>query len=459
MSKIVYSSYQISYAGDLDVYFEYKNSVVFTSPKTSDRGENNITIINKSCLNDHSGIHEQTRYSRSDILSIQGILSFFSGIAITVYENISSATSINPIKYKKKNTHLIIDGLHHTSDLKKILIKVEEEPQLMISLLDRWRKSVYLLEESTDANLYFDEATLGFFHIFEIFGEKNSPELKSKLDKDIQLFLSTYYENYYLTNDQKKDKITENLKTFKNLLIGNHLTLSVKIKDFLKKNDMLDDNVAFFIDSMIKIRNAIAHGRITYQEKFIWPLSPFFNLSKDSYQNINFLYILSAKMISAYAGINRWDNEWHTEKQNLLPPLNTLVSFLVNPHSFKHSISKEALFQGNEYNITWVTIFNHYVKNAKKIPIKTLEMGLKEYFISTNLNEDNASDIFNISIIFSDSEDIEIKGKAIENIKSTINKGWHRWGNFKDAYSYLEFYNLPPVWYKQFLDNLSYKSY
>lgn len=92
------------------------------------------------------------------------------------------------------------------------------------------------------------------------------------------------------------------------------------MKYFLEKYELLDDNVAFFVDNMIKVRNAIAHGRITYQKIFMWPLPPFFNLAKDSYENIEFLYFLTAVMISRYVGIKCWENEWRESKNYLMPP-------------------------------------------------------------------------------------------------------------------------------------------
>ena len=72
------------------------------------------------------------------------------------------------------------------------------------------------------------------------------------------------------------------------------------------------------------------------------------------------------------------------------------------------------------------------------------------------INEENAPDIFNISLIFADSEDLTLKNKAIENIKITIKNKSYGWSNFKDTYSYLDFYNVNIKWYKEFLDSESY---
>ena len=52
-------------------------------------------------------------------------------------------------------------------------------------MLDRWRKSNYLIQESVDANLYHDESILSFFHIIELLSEIYKNELKEKLSFDV----------------------------------------------------------------------------------------------------------------------------------------------------------------------------------------------------------------------------------------------------------------------------------
>lgn len=93
----------------------------------------------------------------------------------------------------------------------------------------------------------------------------------------------------------------------------------------------------------------------------MWPLPPFFNLAKDSYENIEFLYFLTAVMISRYVGIKCWENEWREAKNYLMPPQQTVKSFLKEIH-----LEKDSLMYGNEYNISWRTLFNYYVKTQKR---------------------------------------------------------------------------------------------
>ena len=323
---------------------------------------------------------------------------------------------------------------------------------MIITLLDRWRKAIYLKAESCYADLYYDESTLSFFHILGLFGDTVNGELRKKLEDNIEKMLQQHYANFYFNDSQIKQMVDQNKKAVSSLLIGDYLSLSVKVKYFLEKYELLDDNIAFFIDNMIKVRNAIAHGRITYQKVFIWPLPPFFNLAKDSYENIEFLYFFTAVMISKYVGIHCWEDEWMEIKGYLMPPQKVVDAFLEG----EIHIEKDSLIDGNQYNISWRTLFNYYVKKPKKEIRKKIELAVADIFLKVLVNQENASDIFNISLIFADSDEEAIKEKAINNIKLIIEKDWHNWSNIRDAYTYLQFYSVDVVWYKNYLYNKEY---
>lgn len=463
MSVTLYSQhYYHCETNNIEIYFEYNNSVVFDTGKGTPDSDDGfpykckeLLVITKCELEQYSDPLETHRYSRRDNLVIQGIITFFTGIPLTVYHSTESSVCTLPIEYDKQETHIRIGGVDYSSDLIILLNRLNKEPELIITLLDRWRRALYLKDESYDADLYYDEAILSFFHIFELLGESVADELKNKLEKNIESMLFQHFKFYYFTDVQTKQMVEQNRKSVNSLLIGDSLNLAVKIKYFLEKYELLDDNVAFFIDSMIKVRNAIAHGRVTYQKDFLWPLSPFFNLSKDSYENIEFLFFLSAEMISKYIGISHWEKEWNVEKIFLMPPDHVISAFLKNGLVI-NNFNYDMLVHGNKYNITWRTLFNYYVRKPKEKIRECLEVVMKDSFVNTSTYEDNAPDIFNISIIFADSKDSNIKQKAIENIKTIISNRWYGWSNFKDAYTYLDFYSVKVVWYKDFLLNEEY---
>lgn len=98
---------------------------------------------------------------------IQGIILFL----LVTYHCNSGSRGLQPIEYEKQKIHLSMEDSGYTKDLQILLKKLKEEPELIITLLDRWRKAIYLKEESCDADLYYDEATLSFFNILELFGD------------------------------------------------------------------------------------------------------------------------------------------------------------------------------------------------------------------------------------------------------------------------------------------------
>lgn len=447
---------------NIEVYFEYNNSVIFSTQEkpiiNNGLGRKickELVVISNAEIENYEGVSETNRYFRKDNLVIQGIISFFTGVPLTVYHSNSSSAGLRPIEYTQQEVHLSIEGKDYTNDLLVLLNRLEEEPDFIISLLDRWRKAIFLKAESCDADLYYDESILSFFHILELFGESENKALKEKLEKNIEDILGQYFSNYYLSKNQIEQMVNQNKKAIGKILMGDYLTLSIKVKHFLEKYQLLDDNVAFFVDKMIEIRNAIAHGRITCQKKFIWPLSPFFNLAKDSYENIEFLFFLTAEMIDKYIGIKCWEDEWNQARCFLMPSKLTMESFLNGEINLQND-ALEALYNGNEYNITWRTLFNYYVKNPKKAIKEKIESTVKDVFLKTDVDEENAPDVFNISLILADSIQTDIQQKAVDNIKLIIKNRWYGWSNLKDAYSYLDFYSVKVEWYKEFLDKKEY---
>lgn len=253
MEVIIYGQYYYDCELDsIDIYFEYGNSVVFSTGEktTAHDGIRSIncaklTVISKGSVEQYQGPSEVKRYFRGENLVIQGIISFFTGLPLTIYHSNSSSAGIEPIEYKKQKTHLSMEGVDYTSDLEILLKKLDKEPELTISLLDRWRKAIYLKAESCDADLYYDEATLSFFHILELFGDTVNKELKTKLENSIEKMMQQHYANFYFNDNQIKQMVNQNKKAVNSLLIGDFLSLSVKVKYYLEKYELLDDNVAF----------------------------------------------------------------------------------------------------------------------------------------------------------------------------------------------------------------------
>lgn len=201
------------------------------------------------------------------------------GIPLTVYHKIKGEDTIIPNNLINEGPlKLTIENEDYTEQLKSVLEKLESDEEVVVSLLDRWRKANYLVNESVDANLYHDEAILNYFHIIELICEIYSKDLRIDLEENIKGYVEEFYKKHFFFNEnQLESQVNSVKKVFTEVLIGRDLALSHKIKFVLTKFNMLNPFVENFIDSVIKTRNAIAHGRFTYQEKLSWPLPPFFS--------------------------------------------------------------------------------------------------------------------------------------------------------------------------------------
>ena len=448
---------------EIEMYFKYNNSIVHSAGKRvvapyglSGRNACEVKIVTKCVLEDYDSAMEAARYSRSELLVILDIISFFIGNSMTVYDSneVKSEKCSDNIDDKDNNlVKLKICGVDYTQQLIVLIERLKSDTGLLVSMLDRWRKADYLTEQSNDANLLHDEAILSYFHILELFGENYGKELKNQLDNNMSIMLQDYFEkNYFLDEIAIENKVIAIKKIVGQALMDGGLTLASKVKYFLKKVDLLDANLSYFIDTAIGTRNSIAHGRITFQKKLIYPLPPFFCLAKDSYDILDMLKFLTGRMIAIYIGIDCWRDEWNEARKYLLPPKNVIKKFFENPELFQN-LNSESLCKGNKEHITWNSIFNHYVKEPRKFKIDLLQRAVGECFLETIITEENGYDIFNISVILCDSSDEKIKSKAIDNVNIAINRQWHGWSNHKDALRFLDYHDIEVVWYKNYLED------
>lgn len=462
MKKRVYIDKTYAYVieEEVDIYFKFGNSTIFSTGERTYAGDHEgvfeaseLIIVSSAEIEEFYGMMEASRQTKSEILVTQGIVTFFTGIPFVEYCGHRQRQSITPIEFEDKDFRFKVGDQDFTSDLKLLLQKLEHDKAIFVSLLDRWRKATYLVEESVDANLYHDEAILDYFHIIELLSEVNKDELKTLMETSIQRFLDSFYScNLSYNPNQINEKINSVKGTLGELLVDKELSIAQKSKFFLKKYGLFDEITGYFMDNLISTRNAIAHGRNIYRNNVLWPVPPFFYLAQDSYQSLPSLKILTARMISCFAGLNCWETEWQQEKFNLLPVKEIFSAFLKEPTKFSE-ITTESLYEGNSYNISWMAAFWYYTQDTKRFSIERICTAMKAFYTNTSVNESNAIFLFNISVVLCDSQDKEISDKAIENVKLIVENQWYPWSNYKDIYGYLEHHNLSPIWYKSYLMN------
>ncbi|MGE6612522.1 hypothetical protein ACQKFG_18570 [Peribacillus sp. NPDC076916] len=400
--------------------------------------------------------HEVKRYIRPQLLIIQGILSYFSGYPFTVYEHFSGTSEMvknkdNVLKVLKCNK-LIIEGNDYSKDLDTLLEKLGslEYKSLTITLLDRWRKAIYMEKES-EVNTYHDESILTHFHILELLVGYYYKNYKEESSKQIEDFVKNFALNTMnLRGNNLVETVNSKTKILNELLISEEASIATKINYFLKQYNMLDDQTYSLVNKLVKIRNAIAHGRIIYREKLIWPLPPFFNLTKDSHPIVHILSIFTARAIALHLGLFAWKNEWEIAHHELSPSDEFLVSFIKNAEEYT-KLSSSELIMGSYNGITVPAIVEFFIENPKKCSFSDLEIVLAKVIKEIKITEENSSELFLASLILGDSPDGELSAISRRNVEIVYENEWLEYPDIKDILRYFNFCGLKIKWFETWL--------
>lgn len=451
--KTIQIDHETSIEMKLDVEFTYKNYCVKSI------SQDKILIQGYSEIEHYDSVNEADRYNRSDYLSICGILCFFTYYPFTVYDFISGSSEIilnDDINVNSNGIKLIVDEIDYSEDLKKILEFLDNEFETTLTVLDRWRKAVFMEMESerATANLYHDEAILIYFNIIELLAEKYSENFISHLEGDIKNFLKLFYKkNFHLSDGQIREKQNLKYNLLKQVLIDEENSVNNKILFMLEQMGIYSDEVKYLVKDLIKCRNQIAHGNISYQKKVIWPYPPFFYLTSDSKTVLCVIRDFAKLIISKHLNFGATQDEEFFSQ--LLPTKEIVNDFLSSPD--KYIFDENDLVNGNKYKINLSNLFYCYV-HKMKIKLNKLASAIEKQYLKIKCTEEVAPFLLNISIILADSNNKNVSDKAKENIKVITKNGWYEWSNIKDALRYLELYKTKVIWFKNWIENGEYRS-
>lgn len=430
---------------DFIVEFKFNDTTVYT--------EDNRLIV--ECIKTVDSIDsswEIKRYARPDLLVIQGVLSYFTGQLFTIYEVKESKTQkveagINPSK-SINTTILSLGESDYSDDLILLLEKLEEKhfKTLIITLLDRWRKALYMVGES-EVNTYHDEAILTHFHILELLAGYYYNDFKKAANEEIKRFLTVFAsETLNQSGNIKENTINAKLKTLKDVLISDEASITTKINYFLKRHSILDERTYSLVNKFVKIRNSIAHGRVSYKEKLIWKLSPFFNILNSESQTVIYqIQILTARAIAVHFGLDSWKEDWELVHNTLPPSDDVLMDFIENTNNHK-KITGSDLIDGTYKNITVKSLVDYYVENRDKYRLIQLERALAKTFIEVPINEENSEMLFLASVLLSDSQNEQLSSISRRNVKLVHKYAWYDYSNIKDIVRYFDFYEIEVKW-------------
>ena len=324
-------------------------------------------------------IQEATAKCRPKIIAIFDIISFLIGDSITIYDINHQSNSVKPNEdeeeTKSNKFKFISNDEDLSSQLRIILSKIENDKNTTLTLLDKWNKANYLLNVDDSHVLFLDETIINCFNIFELLADTTKKEYERFIDEQAKKLLFEFYTNVgKLDNNKINDKVNQKNRLIKEILVGEFLNLSDKFKYYLQKYRLLDENLSYFVDRIIKIRNSIAHGRIVSNLSVMeYPLTPFYNIVNLEANLVNPIIVLTGVLISKYIGIDIWEEEWEKIKEILEP----------NPVRVKEVIEGKLdidINEKNQYNLTWYSVFLYYL-SCKDKQRDSIELWFKEdYF-------------------------------------------------------------------------------
>ena len=383
-----------------------------------------LYIITQSQLENFESVLDGLAYSRPKLLIAFGVLSFFTQEMFTPFETIQQYSYVGEFNEERKEKFVFndYDLLEYFKYLKSYLNKKETDGRFIYSLLDRWRKALYMEHESEDNMLYEDEIILSYFHILELLTKKYYPFQKKEILSKIKEFSSSILkDNFLIEGNNLTNEINSKSKLIESLLIP-EVSVSSKIYYMLKAQGIESPRLKNFVTNFVKDRNSVAHGRQVYQDRVIFPVPPFFPLIRNKFYSLEFYRTLSAKVISNYIGLTLYDDEWEEYYQSLLPTIEELNQFIAEKKYL--NISNKDFYQGTENDITPYTL-TFYLINGKIEHGTAIEI-LTPYINNYTENEDETiMSIWSIIILVDIISDDKLKAKCIEIIKIAGKNSWH----------------------------------
>lgn len=411
--------------------FNFEDVKVYTTNKE---------IVFKSFI----GSNEITNYQeiiakcRPKIIAIFDIISFLIGDSITIYDIDHQSYSVNSNEDEEetKSNKFYFKDVDLSSQLRTILSKIKNDKNTTLTLLDKWNKANYLLNVDDSHVLFLDETIINCFNVFELLADTTKKEYERYIDEQSKKLLFEFYKNVgNIDNNKINDKVNQKNRLIKEILVGEFLNLSDKFKYFLQKYSLLDENLSYFVDRIIKIRNSIAHGRIVSNLSVMeYPLTPFYNIVKPEANLVNPIILLTGVLISKYIGIDIWEKEWEEIKEILEP----------NPDRVKEVIEGKLAIDINEknrYNLTWYSVFLYYL-SCKDKQKESIELWFKGEIKKRNFETLDFINLYEISVILITTEDHELYKILSKIIFKIIDENLSSWSSYRNIFLYLEARNI-----------------
>lgn len=418
--------------------------------------ENFLVIEVWTQLDDTESVKNSHLYTRPNTLVLLSIISYLLDHPLTIYEvffietGITSDEKPNQVEVSKIIHNQINRSIELTRILEAIYVKEEGINEFLVSALSRWHKARHL-EEQSDASLYYEESFLVYFHIVELFSNYYSKEQIDEAQDRIEKFSKDLLSNTLKLRDNHLEQVArEKSKAVRSILLSDgQLPITSRICYFLDRIELLDLKTQYFVEQLVKIRNTIAHGRHVNHKKLSYPLPPFLSINSDVEKFIFEIRVFTGRVISAYLSIGTWSDVWTNVHRWLHPPPEYIKKF-IKDKSFK-SITPTNFIEGTINDVRPSSLTENFL--LKKIKLRDLEMGLKSFLLSVEVDRDNAFEIFEAAIILADSQDEKLSYRC-RSIVADIHKDGLVWySNIKDVLREIEQQGVKLSWFREWIES------
>jgi hypothetical protein len=447
---------------DLNVDICLLDSRIFTTTDISEIDESKKKIKNKKYLcisieiqlDEFESVMDGAAYARPRLLIILGILTFLTQELFTSFSFFSSSTVVGKLdKPDIKKSKFKFNKINFLNDLKLIVAFAnsdqENDNRLFYSLIDRYRKALFLEKESEDNMIHDDEVLLSHFHILELLSTKYSIKQKQLATKSIKQFSENLLKDIYLLEgNQLQSEQSSKSKLVESLFIS-ELPVASKIMFMFQEQGVLTHRLKTFISDLIKDRNSVAHGRQVYQERVIFPVPPFFPLIRNREYSFEMLRILSGRAISLFLGLGHLEEEWIDLEESLLPSIDELNTFISEKRFEK--ITVDDFYAGSDNSITPYTIA-YYLLN-KKLKAENAIPVLSNIVLKYREIEEEITQLILAVVLIVDVSTDELKEKCIDIIKLSSKNGWLPNFKMRDVLYHLEYLGHTPKTLREMVTN------
>lgn len=435
----------------------YTTSVLVDCPPIIENWEEDedakyLCICVEVSLEEFESLTEGAAYARPRLLILYGILSFFTQEVFTPFGVTQTHNTVGELR-RTTEEKFKFNGSDLLPRFQKLAEFIDANPdkKILYSLLDRWRKALYLEKEGEDNMIHDDEIVLSYFHILELLATvKYYPEQKSDLEKSIEAFTRSIFKNtFFITGQALDQQVNDKKRMMENFLIP-QVSVTQKISYMLNKLRMLDERLQSFISNLVADRNSVAHGRQVYQDRVIYPVPPFFPLTKDRNYPNGMLRVLSGRIIAEFIGIDLFEEEWDEFSEDfLLPTIEEVKSFIKEKQY--EQLTNDEFCNGDHNSITPYSITYYLINRNSKLKIKQVTPVFEKFIEDYSKTEEETIQSILAVILIADEAEPALQEKCKEIIKTANENGWKPHINFRDTFYYLEYCGFKPNVLKQML--------